>query len=88
MTVIGQQVVFASVASPVCIAVGAFAFWTVQRVVRAGRMRATAHHVIRRDDRPRLFWTLVWMWRVMSVIWIVGGILIALSPLILRPWEP
>jgi hypothetical protein len=87
MTVAEQQAVFAAVASPVCIAVGVFAFWTVQRVVRYGRFRAIAHRAVRRDDRPRVFWTLVWMLRVMGVIWIVGGIAIALSPWILRPWE-
>ncbi len=86
MSTVQQQVVFAAIASPVCIAVGVLGFWAVQRAIRFGRIGGTGQE-IQRDEYPRVFWTCVWMWRVMAVIWIVAGIAIALSPLVLCPAE-
>ena len=81
-----EMVAFAAVASPLCIAVGVFGFWAVQRSTRLGRM-GSGNEEIRRKENPRVFWTFVWMWRLIAVGWVIAAIAIALLPLALLPAE-
>jgi hypothetical protein len=63
------------------ISLGMLIHWGINIVVRRGSLGPanSPQSTISVDQNPRLFWFFVWSWRVVSVIWCAGGVVVAVG---------